>query len=166
MSSSFWRLRAWDEGDGNEELMAAAARQRPSPGGKPFDCCASAAFPLRGRWREAPDEVTPFRYVRLSQQTDETLRGHLISQPSAASFPSRGSLLEAARQLPSHQGEAFWPSRGGVDAVFEAIIYGLKNVASQYHYIRNAAKDPGGSNLWPPGSVLYTQSRLAACPTC
>jgi hypothetical protein len=43
--------------------------------------------------------------------------------------------------------------------VFEAILYGLKNVASQKIMNLAQTKAPGGLNLWPPGAG---RSRAAA----
>ena len=49
--------------------------------------------------------------------------------------------------------------------VFEAMIYGLKNVGYRYHFNRSITKDTGRLNLWRPVSGDYARQRLPAGAT-
>ncbi|MGN0979085.1 MAG: hypothetical protein ACI4PT_02035 [Candidatus Avoscillospira sp.] len=79
------------------------------------------AFPLRGRWREAPDEVAQDYEFAGSPFNSQLLSAHLISLASLDSFPSRGSLGRSRASASPLQiplsGGFFFPERKRTAAV-------------------------------------------------
>ena len=70
-----------------------------------FGLQQAKAFPLRGRWREVPDEVEKGCEFAGSSYKTKHFAAHLISLALLDSFPSRGSLGRSrakaiTRQIP------------------------------------------------------------------